>query len=277
MKDLLPLLGKMIEGGLLPRDKTLGYISPSTLATGCLLRAARELLGMPKAEPTGRQRRVREAGSAAHARIFRYFSPVRLAEEVPFLVEEYRIKGRCDALLYIPPSLSHAGRGFYALEIKTLGTWEYGTIEEEGKPRFDHLRQCLIYQWGVRQYYGLPIRAGIIYYENRDTMDYRLFLVPFEEGELFPLLELVKAMLPYVEKGELPQGEEYLLPLDHWAHRYCPYLPICSHGQEAAKRKREIPETVVAKIIAEKIVRKQRKPKPRPRTLEELVEELDWE
>ncbi len=275
--DILPLLRNLIDGKFPQREDSLGYISPSTLAAGCLLRVARELLGMPKAEPTVRQKRLRDAGSSAHSRILGYFSPISLAQEVPFLVEEHRIKGRCDALLYVPSGFSQEAQGFYALEIKTLGTWEYGTIEEEGKPRLDHLRQCLIYQWGINRYYGIPIRAGIIYYENRDTLDYMLFLVPFEEGELLPLLELVKLTLLYVERGELPQSEEYRLPLDHWGHRYCPYLPLCPYGQEAVKKKREVPEEIVAKIIAERIVRKQHKPKPKVRTLEELIEELGWE
>jgi hypothetical protein len=263
----------------------LGWIYPSSLARGCILAVAFELLGAPKAEPESRVKRIFQVGSASHHRILNYFSKVLMAREVPFLDEEYRLKGRCDALLFIPPGISEPS-GFYVLEIKTAGSMEYSLIKGEGRPRPEHSRQCHIYIWGIERYYGLPVRGGVIYYENRDTLEYMLFPVEYDEAELLPLLERVKALLPKLREGELPQDPIDRLPPDHWAHEYCPYLEICGYGQEAVRQKmvasKEIPDAMLAKIIAERIVIKRRKEKEKerkrkgPRSLEELAEELGW-
>jgi len=269
-----------------PEEEELGWIYPSSLARGCILAVAFELLGAPKAEPDSRVKRIFQVGSSSHYRILKYFSKVMLAQEVPFIDEEYRIKGRCDALLFIPPELDKALQGFYVLEVKTASSMAYGLIKEEGRPKEEHLRQCLIYIWGIKRYYGLPIRGGLIYYENRDTLEYMLFPVEYEEAELLPLLERAKAMLPGLREGRLPDGPEDRLPPDHWAHEYCPYLEICDWGQEAVRQKKmngakRLPDKVLAKIIAERIVTKQRQRHERrrkgQRSLEELAEELGWD
>ena len=265
-------------------EEELGWIYPSSLARGCILAVALELLGAPKAEPDTRVKRIFQVGSSSHYRILRYFSKVTMAGEVPFSDEEYRIKGRCDAILFIPPELGKVAQGFYVLEVKTAGSLEYGLIKDEGRPKEEHLLQCLIYIWGVKRYYGLPIQGGLIYYENRDTLEYMLFPVEYEEAKLLPLLERAKAMLPHLREGRLPDGPEDHLPPDHWAHEYCPYLEICDYGREAVRQKKQqkqrkrLPDQVLAKIIAERIVKGQRRKKRKgQRSLEELAEELGWD
>lgn len=280
------LLRRVIEESLSQDgagEEELGWIYPSSLARGCLLAVALELLGAPKAELDNRVKRLLQVGSASHHRILRYFSKVLMASEVPFIDEEYRLKGRCDALLFIPPGVGEPP-GFYVLEVKTAGSTEYGLIKDEGRPRPEHLRQCQLYIWGIERYYGLPVQGGIIYYENRDTLEYALFPVEHDLAELLPLLERVKALIPGLREGRLPKEPGDRLPPDHWAHEYCPYLGICQYGQEAiqqqAKGAKRLPDGVLAKIIAERIVTKQRrereKEKRGPRSLEELAEELGW-
>lgn len=275
------LLKEAIEGKL-PGDPggRLGFVHPSTLAQGCLLAVAHELLGHPRAEPEARRRRIMQVGSAAHERIMEYLKPFLLAREVPFLEPEYRIRGRCDALLFIPPTLSEEHAGFYVLEVKTASSIGFAEVKGAGAPKVEHRRQCLIYQRGLRSFYGLPIRGGIIYYENRDTLEYALFPVQGGEDDLEELLGRLRRVIQLAEQGELPEGPEYRLPDDHWAHRYCPYLPLCPHGRAAVENHRgEMSDALKAKIIAESIVRKQaaRKERRRPKSLEELARELGWE
>lgn len=261
------LVKEAVEGGSSPKEEELGWIHPSTLARGCLRAAALELLGAPKAPPDSRTRRIFQVGNASHSRILGYLSHLTLAREVSFLDEEHRIKGRCDAVLFVPDT---PGKGeFYALEIKTVSSMEYAFLKKEG-PREEHLRQCRIYIWGIARYYGLPLQGGLIYYENRDTLEYMLFPVEPKEEELLPLLTQVKAMLPSVREGKLPEER---LPPDHPGHRFCPYLGVCEHGQEAIQRPRKIPDAVLAKIIAERIVAKKGK-KRREISLLDLEAEL---
>jgi hypothetical protein len=263
--EMASLLQKVIEESLSSNEtkaEELGWIYPSSLARGCILAVAFELLGAPKREPESRVKRIFQVGNSSHSRILRYFSKVMMAQEVPFLDEEYRLKGRSDAILFLPPGMGQ-NPGFYVLEIKTVSSMEYELIKDEGQPREEHLRQCLIYIWGIKRYYGLPIQGGLIYYENRDSLEYLLFPVEDDEALLLPLLERVKAILPELREGRLPESPEDRLPPDHWAHEYCPYLEICDYGQEAVREKKmkgsKLPDKILARIIAEKIVQGQRK------------------
>lgn len=280
------LMGKVIEETLSSKDKTdekIGYIHPSSLAKGCMLYVARELLGVPKEEPDSRVKRILNAGTSGHWRIARYFSRVTLAREAPFTDEEHRIRGRCDAIVYLPPELDPKNNGFYAVEIKTVGSTEYGLIKGAKEPKPEHRMQCLIYIWGIRRYYkSIPLRGGIVYYEDRDTLDYLLFDVEYEEEKLQPLLERVKAILPGLKEGRLPEDH---LPPEHWVHGYCPYLSICEHGQKAvrSRKKAGIPDRALADLIAKRIVSKRGSQggkggsKRAQRSLEELASQLNWE
>jgi len=261
------------------------YIHPSSLAKGCMLYVARELMGMPKPELAPRVQRILDVGTEGHRRILRSLRKLALAQEVFFQDDEHRIRGYCDAILYIPPSLDGELAGFYALEVKTAGSQVYERIVDEGRPREDHARQCQIYMWGLERYYGgaIPLRGGVVLYENRDTLEQTAFQVACDEAGMADLLSKVKVMLSGMREGRLPQDH---LPLDHWAHRYCPYLDICEVGQQAMEYQKEhrqpLPDEVLAQIIGQRIVRKRRREgqgksgRRRERSLEELVAEFDW-
>ena len=279
--DVLDVLRRAVEGKLEePRDE-LGYVHPSTLAQGCLLAVGHELLRHPRAEPEARRKRIMQAGSLSHERIMGYLRPFIVARELPFLEPELRIRGRCDALLYIPPEAEVEEPGFYALEVKTTGSIGFAEVASRGEPKPEHARQCLIYQRGLKRFYGIPIRGGLVYYENRDTLEYHIFPVGEDEGDLEGILEKLPEVIELAREGKLPERDEFRLPPEHWAHRYCPYLPLCPYGQEAvANHKGGIPPGVKARIIAQKIVQKQvnkGNPKRSPRSLEELAREFGWE
>lgn len=275
-------------------DREEKYISASSLAHGCLQLVAKEILEFPKPPLDPRVRRMLDVGIEGHRRIERYLRGIALAREVFFQDDEYRIKGYCDVLIYIPPSLNREHSGFYAVEIKTAGSTVFERIVDEGRARDDHRRQCMIYIWGIRRYYGgeIPVRGGIVLYENRDTLEHALFDVTYDEEEMEELLGQVSAMWEGLKAGQLPDDH---LPLDHWYHNYCPYLDICSVGQEAVQWQREhrekLPDEVVARVIGERVMRKRRREEARPveylfhragkkrgeRSLAKLAEELGWE
>ena len=160
-------------------------------------------------------------------------------------------------------------------------------IRAANAPKEEHIRQAQIYLWGLEVYFqgAIPLQGAIIYYENRDTLDHLAFEVSADPESMAKLLARVKSMLEGLENDRLPL--EDTPPPDHWSHRYCPYLEICEPGQRAmewqAKQPKSLPDTVLADIIAKRIVAKKGaekmtgKKKSGTRTLADLAKELEWE
>ncbi|MFQ5856618.1 MAG: PD-(D/E)XK nuclease family protein, partial [Anaerolineae bacterium] len=237
------------------------YIKPSSLAKGCLLRVAFELQDKPKPPFDERVRRILQVGTDSHRRLQRRLARACLGQEVFFEVPEYRIHGFCDGILYIPldKAKDEVTAGFWALEFKTTASSEFDKLKAADIPKEEHVRQAQIYLWGIEEYYqgAIPLKGAIIYYENRDTLKHLAFEVyPDPEG-MTDLLARVKAMLARLAEDRLPDD---VLPPDHWAHGYCPYLDICEPGQKAlewqAAQPKSIPDKVLADIIAKRIVAK---------------------
>jgi hypothetical protein len=280
VQDLL-----QIDPQSLPKEP---YIKPSSLARGCLLYVAFELRGEPKPPLDARVERILSVGTDSHRRLQRALGRACLGEEVFFEVPEYRIHGFCDGILFVPPDkagdLSTAG--FWALEFKTTASSEFDMIRAAKAPKEEHIRQSQIYLWGLDVYFhgAIPLQGAIIYYENRDTLDHQAFEVAADPQGMADLLERVKKMLAGLENDRLPL--EDTTPLDHWSHRYCPFLEICEPGQRAlewqAKQPKSLPDKVLADIIAKRIVTKKGaekqsgKKKSGTRTLDDLARELDW-
>jgi hypothetical protein len=265
------------------------YIKPSSLAKGCLLYVAFELQGKPKPPFDARVGRILSVGTDSHRRLQRGLERACLAQEVFFEVPEYRIHGFCDGILYVPASKAEdeASAGFWALEFKTAAASEFDKVKAAGIPKEEHIRQAQVYLWGLGEYYQhtIPLKGAIIYYENRDTLEHLAYEVhPDPEGTA-DLLARVKKMLEALAAGQLPDDT---LPPDHWGHAYCPYLDICEPGQKAmewqAAQPKDLPDRVLADIIAKRIVAKKGaeamtspKKKSGARSLLDLAKDLDWE
>jgi hypothetical protein len=287
------LVTKLIEETIQDRDKRSRgqeepaerYIRPSSLARGCMLYLAFELRGEPKPPLGPRVSRILQVGTDSHRRIEGYLGRSALAREVFFQEEEHRIRGYCDAIVYLTPEQRPEHAGFYAVEIKTTADSEFQDILAEGAPREEHVRQCQVYMWGITRYYKgtVPLKGGVILYENRDTLAHHAFDVAYDEEMMQHLLARVKTVWACVAGEELP--DDYL-PREHRSHRLCPYLDICEPGQKAVAWQKEqgqgLPDRVLAGIIADRVVAKQRreregKPKQKGRrSLEALAEELGW-
>jgi hypothetical protein len=266
------------------------YIKPSSLAKGCLLYVAFELQGKPKPPFEARVGRILSVGTDSHRRLQRALSRACLAQEVFFEVPEYRIHGFCDGILYIPPDRTGdpTTSGFWALEFKTAAASEFDKVKAAKMPKEEHVRQAQIYLWGLEEYYkgAIPLQGAIIYYENRDTLEHAAYEVYRDPAMMADLLERVKAMLDGLAEDRVPDD---VLPPEHWAHSYCPFLELCEPGQRAmewqARQPKTLPDQVLADIIAKRIVAKKGaekmvgndKKKPGSRSLADLAQELEWE
>ena len=264
-------------------------IKPSSLARGCMLYVAFELRGEPKPPLDARVGRILSVGIDSHRRLQRTLERACLGQEVFFEVPEYRIHGYCDGILYARPDKvgDEAASGFWALEFKTTASTEFEVIRAANAPKEEHILQAQIYLWGLKEYFqgAISLKGAIIYYENRDTLDHLAFEVFLDSDSMAELLGRVKSMLKALENEQLPL--EDTSPPDHWSHRYCPYLAICEPGQRAmewqAGQPKELPDKVLADIIAKRIVAKKGaekmtgKKKSGARTLADLARELEWE
>jgi len=264
------------------------YLKPSSLAKGCLLYVAFELLGKSKPPFDTRVGRILSVGTDSHRRLQRGLERACLAQEVFFEVPEYRLHGFCDGILYVPPYKTddETIAGFWALEFKTAAASEFDKVKAAGIPKEEHARQAQIYLWGIGEYYrgAIPLKGAIIYYENRDTLEHIAYEVYPDPAAIADLLARVKAMLAALAEGRLPDDT---LPPDHWAHAYCPYLDICEPGQKAmewqAAQPKTIPDKVLADMIAKRIVAKKGaeemtgKKKKGTRSLADLAKDLAWE
>ena len=265
------------------------YIKPSSLAKGCLLYVAFELQGKPKPAFDARVGRILSVGTDSHRRLQRGLSRACLAQEVFFEIPEYRIHGFCDGILYIPPDKvkDKEMAGFWALEFKTTAGTEFDKLKAAKEPKEEHIRQSQIYLWGLTEYYNgaIPLKGAIIYYENRDTLEHLAYEVYYDLEMMADLLARIKQMLAGLAEDQLPEDD--VLPLDHWGHNYCPYLEVCGPGQKAmewqAAQPKSVPDKVLADMIAKRIVAKKGaeamngKKKKGPRSLTDLVQDLDWE
>jgi len=267
---------------------TQAYIKPYSLAKGCLLYLAFELRGEPKPPLDARIGRILSVGSDSHRRMQRGLARACLGQEVFFEDQEYRIHGYCDGILYVKPNgrQDQPAAGFWALEFKTTAATEFDVVRVAGVPKEEHVRQAQIYLWGLERHYhgAIPLQGAIIYYENRDSLEHLAFEVYPDPQYMEALLARVKSMLEVFEAGKLPDDT---LPPDHWAHRYCPYLEICEPGKQAvewqAQQPKDLPDKVVAGIIAKRIVAKKGAEKMTAkkisgtRSLTDLAQDLEWD
>jgi hypothetical protein len=253
-----------------------------------MLYVAFELQGKPKPPADARVGRILSVGTDSHRRLQRGLSRACLAQEVFFEIPEYRIHGFCDGILFVPDdeTIEAGAAGFWALEFKTTAASEFDKLKAAKVPKEEHILQAQIYLWGLTEYYQgtIPLKGAIIYYENRDTLDHLAYEVYPDPELMAGWLTRIKTMLDGLAEDRLPDD---VLPPEHWAHSYCAYLDICEPGQQAmawqAAQPKTLPDKVLADMIAKRIVAKKgaesmtTKKKKGPRSLLDLVEDLDWQ
>lgn len=234
------------------------FVSPSTLSKLCLKACSFELLGIPKPEPSPQRKMFMEAGIEGHRRVIRHLAKICPMREVFFEVREYKVRGYADAIIYTPND------GFYVLEVKTIGSFDFERIRAQG-PREDHVMQLLCYLWGLERYYGISLRGGVILYENRDSLEHLVFFQDKDLGRILPFLEKLKILSPSLDVPGLPK--------DHPSHKYCPYLEICEGEKEI-----EVPkEKFIAKAVVRRMAGGVKKEKRKKKGLLELAQSLGWE
>ena len=263
------------------------YIKPSSLAKGCFLYVAFELQGKPKPPFDARVGRILSVGTDSHRRLQEGLSRECLAQEVFFEVPSTASTAFATAYCTFPTSEPQIPTP------SASGPWSSKppppvSLTRSKRPkspkRSTSVRPKFI--CGVSKNITrarCPLKGAIIYYENRDTLEHLAYEIYPDQGMIADLKQRIKSMLRGLEYGQLPDD---VLPRDHWGHSYCPFLEICEPGQEAmawqATQPKELPDKVMADIIAKRIVAKKGaekmtgKKKAGQRSLADLAKDMDW-
>jgi hypothetical protein len=213
----------------------------TTEVSKCLRWAGYKALGEAGILRTLEDQRKMEKGTNDHYRLEREFRLFSLAKEITIFDPDNGIYGKCDELdrNYITGEL-------FVVDFKTIDEWFFRTrLKREGIR--NHLKntafypslpddelQIMIYIRMWRQlirYPEIPIRFGLIIYENKNNPNERKSsLVDYDEALIVKFFTRLKELNDCLDKGEnIPP----YIPKEAYVHNICPYRLKCPRGQEA--------------------------------------------
>lgn len=232
------------EGVSLPR-----YVHPSTAAK-CLkwvgYEALADELGVKPAPRPFKAEMGMRLGSGGHHQLSMVLRKYGIPEAT-LINDEYGISGRLDFMIRNPVTSE-----YQVLDFKFPGDWAYRQVKRDGlpdylkqtkgiyNPRPEDRLQLLLYMKGRREE-GFNVSVGNIVYFNRDTLEYKECIIPWNadaENHMEDFLANITKAREAIKRGELPEptvGSTYICA------SMCDYRLHCDYGQQfaAGKIKRE--------------------------------------
>lgn len=224
----------------------------ATEISKCLRRAGYQKLGEVGIPSTLEEERKMEKGINDHFRLEREFRLLAFAKEAHIFDLEFGIYGRCDEL-----SRNYITGELFITEFKTIEEWFFKSrLKREGiRPHLkntsfypaipDDEVQVMLYIRMLRQlirYPEIPIRFGLIIYENKNNPNERKnCLVEYDEALMAKFLSHLKELNAYLDGGG---NISPYIPKEAYVHNICPYRLKCERGQEALLpklKKRNLP------------------------------------
>lgn len=130
--------------------------------------------------------------------------------EVPVRMDDYHLLGTVDGLLV-------DGQGW---ELKSINKRGYRFVLEDG-PKDEHLKQIHGYMLAT------GIRTWSLVYEEKDTQDYKEFVVEFTPRIATEVLSELTALNNAVSRHELLPMLDACVEKNGMAYRSCPYRDSC--------------------------------------------------
>ncbi len=174
---------------------------------------------------------------------------IMIAPELKLKDEELRISGRSDAIIWnflkqeegpidgdreielYKPVYDNNGietgeelvyKGWASdvliVEFKSAKERSYEEYTPKTKPQKKHEMQLQLY------FYLTGIRAGLVYYENKNTQDQKYYYVQYNQKIVDEIVSDIKFVIQHIDQGTLPEREFQPTSFDC---RYCDFRDIC--------------------------------------------------
>lgn len=228
----------------------IGKFYPSSVGQ-CKRKIAYQMMGYPGKPKQGRMALILDNGTSFHERMEKYYEDmgIMVAPELKLKHKELRISGRSDAIIYnfmkktegpIPgdemielyqPTYDEEGNetgeehvysgwasDVLIVEFKSAKEKAYEDYTPKTKPQKKHEMQLQLY------FYLTGIRAGMVYYENKNTQDHKYYYVEYNQAMVNEIIADIQFVIGHIDAGTLPERE---FQPTSFECRYCDFRDIC--------------------------------------------------
>lgn len=228
----------------------IGKFYPSSVGS-CKRKVAYQMMGYPGKPKQGRSVLILDNGTYFHERMEKYYEEmgILVAPELKLKDAELRISGRSDAIIYnfmketegpiegdewiklYKPAYNEEGNetgeelvyegwasDVLIVEFKSAKDKSYEDYTPKTKPQKKHEMQLQLY------FYLTGIRAGMVYYENKNTQDHKYYYVEYNQAMVDEIINDIKFVIEHIDKGTLPERE---FQPTSFECRYCDFRDIC--------------------------------------------------
>jgi CRISPR/Cas system-associated exonuclease Cas4 (RecB family) len=228
----------------------IGKFYPSSVGS-CRRKIAYQMMGYPGKPKQGRNVLILDNGTYFHERMEAYYEKmgILVAPELKLKDAELRISGRSDVIIYnfmkktegpiegdqwiklYKPAYDEEGNesgeelvyegwssDVLIVEFKSAKDKSYEDYTPKTKPQKKHEMQLQLY------FYLTGIRAGMVYYENKNTQDHKYYYVEYNQSIVDEIVNDIKFVISHIDNGTLPEREFQPTSFDC---RYCDFRDIC--------------------------------------------------
>lgn len=223
----------------------IGKFYPSSVGQ-CRRKIAYQMMGYPGKPIPGRNLLIMDNGTYFHERMEDLFERmgIMIAPELKLKDKELRISGRSDAIVwnFLDYDMSHLpdidkdiqlhqptddgeqlvydgpAKDVLIVEFKSIKSKGYSDYVPKTKPKKEHEMQLQLY------FYLTGVRAGLVYYENKDTQEQKYFYVEYKQEIIDEIISDIKYVIDHIDQGKLPERE---YQPTSFQCRYCDFKEIC--------------------------------------------------
>lgn len=228
----------------------IGKFYPSSVGQ-CKRKVTYQMMGYPGKPKEGRMSLILDNGTYFHHRMEDLFERmgIMVAPELKLKDEKLRISGRSDAIIYnflkktegpiegdevitlYKPVYDENGdetgeelvyEGWASdvliVEFKSSKEKAYENYIPKTKPKKEHEMQLQLY------FLLTGIRAGMVYYENKNTQDQKYYYVEYNQAIIDGIVADIEFVISHIDAGTLPPRE---FQPTSFECRYCDYRDIC--------------------------------------------------
>ena len=191
-----------------------GWFHPSSLSNPCDVAMALEYMGYSQVNTDPKLFRIFDLGHNRDKAWKSYIDESGLSysrndEDLKICIEDFRIRGECDALI------EWNGQRYIG-EFKTINSNGWSRLH---RPKPEHVIQVQAYMFGHR------VRTALVFYENKDTQEVKILPVPYYKDVWRKVVKRTEHIRAIVDAASTPQ--EALDQLERGCKYQCRYPDEC--------------------------------------------------